>query len=1068
MGVTAAQAKASQEAAAKKEKDAQKSGETSGGSPVGETSAQKAARQAAESTSTGGTSEALRQAELHGLTTGGQFKESLSQQRFDMLSPAVQKEYNRQAAESQRARASQQAIEERKEAVKENFDEKFAREYEAGKGLDLAGNRIDTGGFFQGTEEEYQKEVERIEKHNILIEKHNQSVEAEQKKYNESFLNIGGATVPASLVSPETAMIAYQQDKKRILKEGRTDRENLNKLLSSEEYKGAEIDIMVGGKVVKTTSGERAYLDIVKATYQSEGEVTYQAYKTKSDREFVGKLLAQAEKEKSNAIYVYSPLSYKIGPKFGEPNIIGTIPLEKEAALESLAQYQREKKSVLFGVIPSETKLHEPGKDSILTGIYEGTVKNVAMSATTPLPIVSDILGNKEQQKETSKQIAKYEEKMNEIIQPGPTLIGTNINQILTGQPLTGTGRGVQYDIGTVIGDVALAIAPMKKIPGVGLKFVDVPGVSAKAASVTVGFGTKTKPVISFAEGRIMLGKPKFIEPITAEATTKKQLQRGIKLAADSSKLEQQVFTDVETIKKIENITPLAVERAENINKIIKLAMKAEEKIRSPTAGVKPFELIKEEETPSLMKSFKKQQEQIRGSLGPYEGSLSQRYTLLGEYQRQAGDFDFSLKSYETAAKHAEQTAKEIIPAEGREFAARINPKLHSAKVDVIEKNKPEKVGEFLNPKETDESGVSQAITGDTLFGRKIPSESYIVEEGKTFGLKRQLLKKGESIFSLQKIEGKLELEPVYFRKTQDVSDFFGIGKTTAANLAEQGMIKEAGELGKELDIFKQLFKEVNIKKSIAEETADITTLTTKPSLGESILSSPTTASVAKASPGLGFQATKTPFSVESSSGKSQTKKSPYKSLEIRSPYKSLELKSPYSLGSKTSGFSLGSKPSLSKILSSGSRPASASSTAKSIGQKSSLTGSKSSLASGASIPLLSPLSPLNKPMKSPPGSPPKLPPLFPPLPPPKIPPLVGIPLWKTTQRTKGKEPFGTRYDFLGGVPVSRVEGIYKERDITYGQKRINRLLGKEEAERKGSRSLFRSSKSKGKKIRLF
>jgi len=62
MGVTKEQAKASQQAAFKKEAAAQASGQTTGGSPVGETSAQKAAR---EST-TGGKTEAQKQAELHG------------------------------------------------------------------------------------------------------------------------------------------------------------------------------------------------------------------------------------------------------------------------------------------------------------------------------------------------------------------------------------------------------------------------------------------------------------------------------------------------------------------------------------------------------------------------------------------------------------------------------------------------------------------------------------------------------------------------------------------------------------------------------------------------------------------------------------------------------------------------------------------------------------------------------------------------------------------------------------------------------------------------------------------
>lgn len=45
--------------------------------------------------------------------------------------------------------------------------------------------------------------------------------------------------------------------------------------------------------------------------------------------------------------------------------------------------------------------------------------------------------------------------------------------------------------------------------------------------------------------------------------------------------------------------------------------------------------------------------------------------------------------------------------------------------------------------------------------------------------------------------------------------------------------------------------------------------------------------------------------------------------------------------------------------------------------------------------------------------------------------------------KQKPEKP-GLRADFLAGAPESRVVGLYRERDITYGQKRINKLLGQE------------------------
>lgn len=199
MGVTKEQAKASQQAAFKKEASAQASGATAGGSPVGETSAQKAARQA----TTGGQTEAQKQAELHGLTTGGQFKEQ-TQQQFEQMSPALQREYNRQAEESQRAAMRRQAKEELGKPPAKYDDPEFAAAYEAGKGgrSKSEDKVIEETNVFRGSEAEYQEYVREFEEQNRIATEQNKKIEKELDEFSKSFLNIGGATVPASLVLP--------------------------------------------------------------------------------------------------------------------------------------------------------------------------------------------------------------------------------------------------------------------------------------------------------------------------------------------------------------------------------------------------------------------------------------------------------------------------------------------------------------------------------------------------------------------------------------------------------------------------------------------------------------------------------------------------------------------------------------------------------------------------------------------------------------------------------------------------------------------------------------------------
>lgn len=177
----------------------------------------------------------------------------------------------------------------------------------------------------------------------------------------------GGILSPRFVSTPENKNIQSGKTRQEMILENRQERRDLSKLLSSEEYRGAEVDIIVNGRVTKTVPAEEAYLQIVKATYTEDGDISFRAYKTKSDRDFARNLILEAEEQKSNAIYIYSPYQ-KVGQKFGTDNIIGAVPKKEEEVLSALSKSQREGKAVLFGVIPSET-----------------TERNLSMEATNPI-----------------------------------------------------------------------------------------------------------------------------------------------------------------------------------------------------------------------------------------------------------------------------------------------------------------------------------------------------------------------------------------------------------------------------------------------------------------------------------------------------------------------------------------------------------------------------------------------------------------------------------------------------------------------------------------------------------
>lgn len=413
-----------------------------------------------------------------------------------------------------------------------------------------------------------------------------------------------------------------------------------------------------------------------------------------------------------------------------------------------------------------------------------------------------------------------------EKIAPDPTLLGSTVQQIIEQKPITGTGRGFWYDVGSAAADIALIAAPIKKIPLPKIARVESGGQKV-VTTLSVGLGSRSKIIASkIPGGKIEFGKPTTYKTgsISAEPITATQKLRGVKLAADRPQVEQQIFTELAAVKAVKGVTPKAVARAENIINIIKIGSKSKDPVQPGFKfPKKAFKEISETEQPSLMASFTKQQKFVRSPLGPAEGSFGQQPFVLPKFQVRAGDADWNVGTFKSATEKAIRTTKDIVADPGRKFTAEIKPAQFSAKMDVTKASGEKvKVAEWLNPQEKSAEGLSQLVKGDTLFGARVPKGTVKADSLKVYGLQRQFLKKGESIFSLQKVVKKdpfgkkaetieFELEPAVFRKTKEIAHFYGISKTKQANLLAQGKTIEAAMLGKELTKFKQLFKEVDI-----------------------------------------------------------------------------------------------------------------------------------------------------------------------------------------------------------------------------------------------------------------
>ena len=425
----------------------------------------------------------------------------------------------------------------------------------------------------------------------------------------------------------------------------------------------------------------------------------------------------------------------------------------------------------------------------------------------------------------------------------------------------------------TVLGSFVGGSKIITKLSPFGIKSFDQPGVTVFSKtitkvpkntpraipkeigikSLTVGFREREIPILSKVGPKVRLGGPeKLIESevgkVTVVPKTPTQVQRGTKFAADSPQFTQKVGARL--IPKIEGLDPASKVKAVAIEDIVKEAPKIKTEPISNELPKQAFNIISSTEQKNILSAIGGLQTKLFNRIGPLEGSVSQSFFTLPKHRRVLGDFDFHGKDFGKASKQIKFLQDNITLDSGRKLVntlkqtvKRKDPKTgettnvlaKSAKLKVIdEKGKSEKLLEIVTKDEIDEQGVGQVLSGSTIFGKPVPSETFKVAGGlKTFGLQRQIVKKGESIFSIQPIDNTLsalrqepqtakitkeiarleelktkgitsELAPAHFRFSKDTGDFIAATESTIAIARSQGKFKEAAKLESALAKVKQ------------------------------------------------------------------------------------------------------------------------------------------------------------------------------------------------------------------------------------------------------------------------
>lgn len=383
-------------------------------------------------------------------------------------------------------------------------------------------------------------------------------------------------------------------------------------------------------------------------------------------------------------------------------------------------------------------------------GFYEGGVKPLGEAILAPKPIFTDIAGPTKDELKIRKEIV---EKHRKLIQPGPTASGALLEQALTGQPLKGTGEGPAYDIGSLSFDVALAVAPTRKIP-TPIKFAKI----GQDKIIIAGLGSKLKPIATITGSKITKGYD--VTKIGKEGY--KQIAESFNIkpkgGAEIDALGDVESTIITSSKNLEKLKVSGILSSEDVKLIqagkvgVKESAKLPEKKFSETLGDEPFENIKKgKETTTIKEVFKEEGVTL-------EGSAIDIPTFLPKFVGKAGDFDVKVANFVKAQELAKKTAARLTQAAREERMQRVFV-ARGGKIEVFERGVSKgKVGEFLAPDDPEAAGQI-ARTGKVL-GVKTTKKKMKIEGIKMKTGKFQISRRIASITSIQPTKEGIRIGP--------------------------------------------------------------------------------------------------------------------------------------------------------------------------------------------------------------------------------------------------------------------------------------------------------------------
>lgn len=240
---------------------------------------------------------------------------------------------------------------------------------------------------------------------------------------------------------------------------------------------------------------------------------------------------------------------------------------KKEAYLNNLMSAGKEAKPINANAIfnfPLEAGRQEPkykpGEAMLNIAKEYGTLFLLGKQSQNNFnPLLS-----KEQQKAVNFSQEEKDIKRRELFNIGPLWSQETIKQALEGKPLTGTGKGLGYDIESGASEAVGLLLPTKRLPisSPTFKAVTESGeVKTIARTFDIGYGKYSKSLITKVEGGYSLGSPlKALEKSSLKEI--ESLDRGLELSTQGA-LGTKILTSEEglgILEKAGKVLPRDVE----------------------------------------------------------------------------------------------------------------------------------------------------------------------------------------------------------------------------------------------------------------------------------------------------------------------------------------------------------------------------------------------------------------------------------------------------------------------------------------------------------------------------